>query len=282
LETSCTEAFQLFNEFEQTLDVNNTHRIEIRRLVERISAGHGRFHIQLKVESLLSQANVNYADAINRDDEAFTLGTATTSQTCRVMVTTSWLLRVLASIRKDENRMMTIGQQQKIILTDEELGAETVVAIKTALGHQCCKRTRPEGPDKTPLQFQQFKASLPPQRHTATWAVSCIEMNWNYARTGVRYRFMEICQAEGRVNALTTALDTLAPMHHAMLRESPALFITPTTYDHDRVHDCPFVLWLKPVAERPCKRPRSPHVERASQAASWSSSSWAWQGWSSG
>ena len=161
-----------------------------------------------------------------------------------------------------------------------ELGQPVVVSVRTELGMQPSKRDRPGGPDTTPLVFHPFKSTLPETRKTAQWALSCIEVNWDYARQGVRYRLMEINRHERRIPLLIKSLEKLAPTQHALLTEKPMHFNTPPWYDHNRVHDCPIVLWLKPVqvrAKTDGLRSRSPPTARhVPPPASWSSSAWNW------
>jgi hypothetical protein len=274
LEKTCSEALTLFEDFE----VSTRHGPEydeqldvLRDLVGRICSGHGRFQIQLKVHDWLSDANVQFADDIGRHNDAFSHGTATGGSR-RVMVTMSWLLSVLKSIQQDWGRILLSGQHQKLMISQKELAAETVVAVRTNIGTQTGKKTRPAGADNSPLAFEAFNKSLPPQRCHVNWALSCIEMNWDYIEHSVRYRFMEQVGCNTRIDLVIQALEDIAPLNWAMLKEHDELFVTPTSYDHSRVHDCPILLWLKPVMAKPQSDPRSrsPRGHRP-QSALWSS-----------
>jgi hypothetical protein len=289
LEKTCTEALTLFNDFQTSTHHGPEYDDQLnvlRDLVGRICSGHGRFQIQRQVHRWLSAANVQFADEIGRHDEAFSFGTATTSQSRRVMVKASWLLSVLESIQQDCNRMHLSGQHQKLLISRNELAAETVVAVRTSIGTQTGKKTRPAGADKSPLDFEAFIKSLPPQRWNADWALSCIELNWDYHEHSVRYRFMEQVNLNTRIDLVIRVLNEIAQLNWAMLKEHDKLFVTPASYDHSRVHDCPILLWLKPVVEKPQSNPRSrsPHAQSPVANASWSSASWTWQRgpWSSG
>jgi len=250
----------------------------LRNLVGRICSGHGRFQIQLKVHDWLSDANVQFADDIGRHNDALSHGTATGGSR-RVMVTTSWLLSVLKSIQQDWGRILLSGQHQKLMISQKELAAETVVAVRTSIGTRTGKKTRPAGADKSALDFEAFFKSLPPQRWYADWALSCVELNWDYHEHSVRYRFMEQVNLNTRIDLVIRVLNEIAQLNWAMLKEHDKLFVTPASYDHSRVHDCPILLWLKPVVEKPQSNPRSrsPHAQSPVANASWSSASWTWQ-----
>ena len=120
---------------------------------------------------------------------------------------------------------------------------------------------------------------LTEQRKTVQWALSCIELNWDYARMAVRYRLMEIASHKHRIRLLINTLEKLAPMHLALQKENN-MCATPPLYDHSRAHDCPIVLWLKPVqvrAKTDGLRSMSPRTARhVPPPASWSSSAWNW------
>jgi hypothetical protein len=103
-----------------------------------------------------------------------------------------------------------------------------------------------------------------------------MEVNWDYDCQGVRFRFMETKKPHDRIPLLRTALEQIARLHYAILKENTQHFVTPPTYDHDQVQDCPVLLWLKPVQEKEdTHRSRSPPAQRP--AAGWSSSSSSWQ-----
>jgi hypothetical protein len=277
LAKSSQESLKLFEEFETSTQCGATlleQKGIVRGLVERIIAGHGRFLIQLQVREQLNSASVNisFVDVVNRYDDEFTVGTARASKARRVMVKLSWLLQVLKAITDNWGRGLDCANQQKLMLSSNELDDQTVVAVQTDRGTQ----PRQQGKDTSPLVFQSFKSSLPDQRKGVQRALSCIEVNWDYDCQGVRFRFMETKKPHDRIPLLRTALEHIARLHFAILKESTQHFVTPPTYDHDQVQDCPVLLWLKPVQEKEdTQRSRSPPAQRP--AAGWSSSSSSWQ-----
>ena len=266
LETSSQEALKLFEDFERSTQCTETflaQKVVIRSLVQRIVAGHGRFQIQVRVQELLSSANISFADVARRGDEEFSVGTAKSSKARRVMVKLSWILQVLKAITDNWGRGLDCSNQQKLMLKSHELDDPTVVAV----------RTDRDGV----VVFQSFKLSLPSQRLGVQWALSCMEVNWDYDCQGVRFRFMENRKPHDRIPLLSAALEHIARLHYAILNENIQHFVTPPSYDHGQVQDCPVLLWLKPVPEKEDKhRSRSPPAQPPAAGWSSSSSSWLW------
>jgi hypothetical protein len=280
LEKSSQKSLKLFEEFEKSTQCGTTFLEQqgiVLGLVERIIAGHGRFLIQLQVRELLNSAsaNISFTDVAGRDDEELAAGTAKAIKARQVMEKMSWLLQVLKAITDSWGRGLDCANQQKLILTSNDLDDQTVVAVQTDRGTQ----PRQTGKDTSPLVFQPFKISLPSQRRGIQWALSCMEVNWDYDRQGVRVRFMETKKPHDRIPLLRTALEHIARLHFAILKEGAQHFVTPQSYDHDKVQDCPVLLWLTPIPEKEdTQRSRSPPAQRPAAGWSSSSSSWQWQG----
>jgi hypothetical protein len=160
------------------------------------------------------------------------------------------------------------------MLKSDKLDDPTVVAVRTDRDTS----SRRTGKDTSPLVFQSFKTSLPSQRLGVQWALSCMQVNWDYDFQGVRFRFMETKRPHDRIPLLRTALEHIARLHFAIMEESAQHFVTPPTYDHVQVQDCPVLLWLKTVQEKEdTQRSRSPPAQRPAAGWSSSSSSWQWQ-----
>ena len=116
--------------------------------------------------------------------------------------------------------------------------------MKSVLGMRTPTRRETTSLDTSRLVLEPFKGNLPDQQTHAKGALRCLEVNWDYARRGVRYRFQETNSPGDDIRKITTAVIKLASLNSAMLNESSNLCFAPQSYDKARVQYCPVVLCL--------------------------------------